>query len=324
MHSNLDLSQVDKNIDCSLPCPHIFKTFNSCPQRLLVFTQPHLFSTEDWLEILLMIFSSSPYILSFIILINTVIYKTTRSFFIVLMIFGQNFIVEILKNGLRDPRPNYLCSKQFGNPSNHAVYFASLLSWTFLENIYLEKNFCYQNTFHKIILIVLYPIILYSRYHLKYHTLEQLFNGFLIGIFVGSIWFVFTHKNFSLFGGIFEKLGVENNLSNASFKKLGKFGKILNSYQEKTKELENLKKSIDDFKGSLNNIDFIKNGPNIPNNKETNIKNSDMEEFMKLQNLSSILENNREEFEDDGEYDEDITEENLKELENYNKLKKFN
>ncbi len=89
-------------------------------------------------------------------------------------------MIELMKGLLRDPRPNFICNQQFGNPSNHATFYSSLITMLFMEYVLLESKFRLSNFFLKLLLIIIYPFILYSRIYLNYHTIEQVINIFYI------------------------------------------------------------------------------------------------------------------------------------------------
>jgi hypothetical protein len=158
-------------IDCSVPCPFYLKTLNSCPTKnISIYEIP----TADTLYELAMVgLSISPYFTSFLLLISVCLFRTTRGVLIMMMIFMQNMIIEFLKGNLRDPRPNYECNKQFGNPSNHACFYTSLTVWMALELIFLERKYRFSSTLLKSLLFIISPLILYSRIYLNYHSVEQ-------------------------------------------------------------------------------------------------------------------------------------------------------
>lgn len=92
------------------------------------------------------------------------------------MCLNQNFCLEIIKNTFKDPRPNHTCNRQFGNPSNHATFFTSLIVWTIMEKICLEKAFRFKNNLVKIMLYISFPLVLYSRIYLNYHFVYQVYR----------------------------------------------------------------------------------------------------------------------------------------------------
>jgi membrane-associated phospholipid phosphatase len=81
-----------------------------------------------------------------------------------------------MKKILKDPRPNFECNHQYGNPSNHAVFCSALLTWFLFEYIYLNKNLRFKYNSIKILLLLLTPFILYSRIYLNYHNLKQVYD----------------------------------------------------------------------------------------------------------------------------------------------------
>jgi len=89
-------------------------------------------------------------------------------------------MIELMKGLLRDPRPNFICNQQFGNPSNHATFYSSLITMLCMEYVLLESKFRLSNIFLKFLLIIIYPFILYSRIYLNYHNIEQVIIFFLI------------------------------------------------------------------------------------------------------------------------------------------------
>lgn len=168
-------------IDCSVWCPMFLKMLNSCPSRNFKLGITEM-TQDDLFEIGMVCLSTTPYLCSFLFLIATTYFKTTRAAVVLVMIFFQNFVIEFLKNALRDPRPNYSCNKQFGNPSNHATFFTGLIVWLIMEFIILEKKYRFAHTLAKLTLVGVYPFIIYSRIHLNYHTPEQVIF-FLINYF---------------------------------------------------------------------------------------------------------------------------------------------
>src|SRR5690606_16528806 len=118
--------------DCTIYCPNFLKMLNSCPSKPITIFP---FASSDIFEAIMCLLSLSPYPIIFTMLISCLYYRTTRGVLMFMMIFIQNFIVEFLKNNLKDPRPNYNCNLQYGNPSNHATFFTSFVSWVCMEYI---------------------------------------------------------------------------------------------------------------------------------------------------------------------------------------------
>jgi membrane-associated phospholipid phosphatase len=79
----------------------------------------------------------------------------------------------MLKNIFKDPRPNFACNQQYGNPSNHAVFYSSMLVWFLCEQFYLNKKYRFKYNSIKLFFVLLTPFVLYSRIYLNYHKFEQ-------------------------------------------------------------------------------------------------------------------------------------------------------
>lgn len=329
-------SNIDNTIDCSIPCFPFFKIFNSCPTRpisLELLINNH--DPRDLEELFYMIVSVTPYLLSFVFLVSLILYKTSRLLLVVIMCFFQNFIVEILKNALKDPRPNFNCNKQYGNPSNHAVYFSCLIFWNFMEWFSLEKKYRYQSTFNKLLLFTITPFIIIARYKLKYHTIEQLINGVITGAFIGVLWFITAERIFlngeNSFSNLFSKLGIQNNMSDYEIVPQLKNSKGYASYKKyeqlmkKQEEMSKLSDHLKNFKNSVEKIDFInkdKYDPDIKNFSQKDL--AEMENLLRMQaNMSNIKagntsnENNFDNINDDediGDIDEEVIKEYLKNI----------
>ena len=76
-------------------------------------------------------------------------------------------------------------------------------------------RFKYKNII--IIFGIFYPVILYSRYYLNYHSIGQIFGGFIFGIVFTVIWLLFCIKYILRKDNIIKKmmikLNIENNLT---------------------------------------------------------------------------------------------------------------
>jgi hypothetical protein len=77
---------MENKIDCDVSCPILIKVLNSCPSRNIDYFS---FANEDLLELSMVLLSTTPYFLSFIFLLSTMYYRTTRSVVIIMMIFLQ-------------------------------------------------------------------------------------------------------------------------------------------------------------------------------------------------------------------------------------------
>lgn len=105
-----------------------------------------------------------------------------------------NDIINIfLKKLIKFNRPNTIHGDGYGMPSAHSQFTGFL-------TIYFTMRLIYQFPTMKIInkiLIFVYLIstsilIMFSRYYLKYHHLEQIIVGCLLGSFLGFGYFIFV------------------------------------------------------------------------------------------------------------------------------------
>lgn len=162
---------MEEYIDCSVYCPFLVRQLNSCPKREINFNDYPL--SENLFEIFMVLLSFTPYFLSFVHFINTAYYKTSRSAMVLIMLYSQSIAIKIIKDIYMEPRPNFKCNHQYGNPSNHSTFFASLIMWTILELIYLDERYRYNNIVAKGALYIFSPLVFYSRFYLKYHSIRQ-------------------------------------------------------------------------------------------------------------------------------------------------------
>lgn len=315
MHSN-------DQIICT-NCPTLLKILNACPTFEL-FKNSSLFSINFQLdykileEIVYICLSVSPYFLSFIFLVSLVLYRTTRSLGVLSLSFIQNFIVQILKNSLRDPRPNFKCNQQFGNPSNHSVFFSALIMWNIMEYILLDKKFRFRNALFQLFIFALFPLVLYSRYKLNYHNAEQLFNGCVVGIFTAALWFMafdsFILKGEGFFSQLLSQLGIQNNMS----KYVIPPQMNANSYvkymelMKKQEELAKMKSELRGFRDNIKNLELLKNNEGNFNDEIKNLNtllndNTPNTEYNENMTNPGQYENQNDE---DGEYEE-IEEEDI-------------
>lgn len=198
--------------NCSIPCPSIVKNFDACPSKEI-----DVLVIGDWYEIFLVFLSCTPYPVGFIIIISSLYYRTTRLVFISGMLVVGCLLISILKNILKEPRPNFECNHEYGNPSNHSFFYSCILLWFIMEWFVLEKKYRYNNYRVIGIFCILYPFLLYSRYHLFYHSIEQIVCGCLLGVVFSILCFLFFTKCIlknEWIANIYKKLGFKNNMSN--------------------------------------------------------------------------------------------------------------
>eukprot|EP01101_Sappina_pedata_P002729 TRINITY_DN12943_c0_g1_i1.p1 TRINITY_DN12943_c0_g1~~TRINITY_DN12943_c0_g1_i1.p1 ORF type:complete len:239 (+),score=54.05 TRINITY_DN12943_c0_g1_i1:63-719(+) len=120
----------------------------------------------------------------------------------------------ILKNLIRQPRPELTCACGFGMPSGHAAISAGFFVWVFLDTFVtyfikvslvngngigsLQFSFKNMKAFSQVFsLSTVVPLLLYiptiiSRVHLNYHTWQQVAVGSIVGALIGVAYFVFT------------------------------------------------------------------------------------------------------------------------------------
>ena len=84
---------MEQKVDCSVACPNFIRVLNSCPSRNI-----NGISSDDAFEIAMVILSMSPYVLSFLIMITTIYFRTIKSVLIMMMIFIGVSIFNILNS----------------------------------------------------------------------------------------------------------------------------------------------------------------------------------------------------------------------------------
>ena len=291
-----------KNIDCSIPCNIILYFASSCPTKSINFIPK---SSSDFFEIIMILLSLTPYPIVFILLCLAAYLRTSRSVFLLGLVFIENILVSFLKIIIQEPRPNYLCNNEYGFPSNHSCFFTCLLFWFILEEFYLQKSlrFKYKNIIFMI--FVIYPFILYSRYYLNYHSIGQIIGGLIFGIIFTVIWFFFCIKyilgNDNFIKDIMIRLNVENNLTLDLLYQSDEYILLDN--------LQNLVKKESELRETKNNLEKMNTNFNA------------MDELKKMnKEFKKILENNKEQFNDENEEDKNINNNIEEELKKTNEL----
>ena len=87
---------MQQKVDCSVSCPNFIRVLNSCPNRNI-----NGISTDDVFEIAMVLLSMSPYVLSFLIMITTIYFRTIKSVLIMMMIFIGVSLLNIILLYLR-------------------------------------------------------------------------------------------------------------------------------------------------------------------------------------------------------------------------------
>ena len=291
-----------KNIDCSIPCNIILYFASSCPTKSINFIPK---SSSDFFEIIMILLSLTPYPIVFLLLCLAAYLRTSRSVFLLGLVFIENILVSFLKIIIQEPRPNYLCNNEYGFPSNHSCFFTCLLFWFILEEFYLQKSlqFKYKNIIFMI--FVIYPFILYSRYYLNYHSIGQIIGGLIFGIIFTVIWFFFCIKyilgNDNFIKDIMIRLNIENNLTMDLLYQSDEYILLDN--------LQNLVKKESELRETKNNLEKMNTNFNA------------MDELKKMnKEFKKILENNKEQFNDENEEDKNINNNIEEELKKTNEL----
>ena len=291
-----------KNIDCSIPCNIILYFASSCPTKSINYLPR---SSSDFLEIIMILLSLTPYPIVFILLCLAAYLRTSRSVFLLGLVFIENILVSFLKIIIQEPRPNYLCNNEYGFPSNHSCFFTCLLFWFILEEFYIQKSlrFKYKNIIFMI--FVIYPFILYSRYYLNYHSIGQIIGGLIFGIIFTVIWFFFCIKYIlgrdNFIKDIMIRLNVENNLTLDLLYQSDEYILLDN--------LQNLVKKESELRETKNNLEKMNTNFNA------------MDELKKMnKEFKKILENNKEQFNDENEEDKNINNNIEEELKKTNEL----
>ena len=291
-----------KNIDCSIPCNIILYFASSCPTKSINFIPK---SSSDFFEIIMILLSLTPYPIVFILLCLAAYLRTSRSVFLLGLVFIENILVSFLKIIIQEPRPNYLCNNEYGFPSNHSCFFTCLLFWFILEEFYIQKSlqFKYKNIIFMI--FVIYPFILYSRYYLNYHSIGQIIGGLIFGIIFTVIWFFFCIKYIlgrdNFIKDIMIRLNVENNLTLDLLYQSDEYILLDN--------LQNLVKKESELRETKNNLEKMNTNFNA------------MDELKKMnKEFKKILENDKEQFNDENKEDKNINNNIEEELKKTNEL----
>ena len=277
---------INKDIDCSIPCSIFLYYMSSCPTKTINYFRP---SSNDLKEMFMILLSLTPYPTVFLLLCLTAYFRTSRNALILIMVFIENFTVISLKSIISEPRPNYLCNAEYGYPSNHASFFTCILFWFIAEEIWTPKFNQFKYKSYLIPFIIIYPLILYSRYYLNYHNFGQIFGGFILGIIIGIGWFLLNTKYIlctdNILKQIMIKFSIENNLTHDILYQDDGY-LLLNEYQslikkeneliEMKRKLKNVSKNIKSFEGldglNENFKEILKN--NINNNDINDINNN--------------------------------------------------
>jgi membrane-associated phospholipid phosphatase len=128
--------------------------------------------------------SNSPFIISVIVL-YLLRNNTPYLWAFILGSLLNHWLNLLLKISIQDPRPriindpNYLGAQQYGMPSGHAQIAFFAITFYYLVKKHNTNTFLFS--FLALSGITLSCITLYQRYTYKYHTLEQLLVGAIMG-----------------------------------------------------------------------------------------------------------------------------------------------
>ena len=174
------------------------------------------YDTNDSYGSILALFSLTPI---FIIIMFTTLIVFRRDFQTIFSVIGQMICVGInliLKHLIKQPRPIFheqynmnmnmnnnintndnvnVLESEYGMPSNHAQFichFSTYYSMQFLLKCW-SLPFIYRLNY-TICLIGLATITSYSRFHLHYHTMEQVLIGCVVGCISGFIWYILSNS----------------------------------------------------------------------------------------------------------------------------------
>ena len=249
-----------KNIDCSIPCNIILFFASCCPTKKINYFYP---SISDFLEMVMILLSLTPYPTVFLLLCLSAYFRTSRLVLLLALVFIENFIVVILKVIIQEPRPNYLCNNEYGFPSNHSCFFTCIVCWFVLEEFITPKNLQFKHKILLFIFYVIYPFILYSRYYLNYHSVGQIIGGFIFGIIITISWFFFSIKFIlpteNFIKEIMIRLNIENNLTydilfiSDHYILLENFQNIM----KKENELKEMKNKLEKIKNNIGGFENI-------------------------------------------------------------------
>ena len=257
-------------IDCSIPCNFIFKTLSSCPTKIMDLKN---LNSSDYYEIFMILLSSTAYPCCFFILLCGSYFKTTRLILIFIMQVLQNFLINILKDLIKDPIPNFKCNKEFGYPSNHSSFYTCLIIWFIIEEIFTERKKQFKYKILLVPLYIIYPFIVYSRYYLNYHSMKQVINGIIFGFLFSIFWYFFSVKYILKYDNplkqIFNQLNVINTLTDDNISSFNftdnndnniKNKELIQKYKEllENKDIEKIRNNLNKIAQNIKNDDFMK------------------------------------------------------------------
>jgi len=179
-------------------CLTLLKGLESCP-RTHIFENGELL--EVGLELIWVLSSVIPYLISVAILVHAFTKKTSRGFLILTNLLLQQIMCAVLKKYIQQHRPIGACSTTYGYPSSHSGFTASLAVWLILEAILIHEkaHFKSAKTYAHMrnAFVCFAPLIPISRYFLNYHSLEQIVVGIIVGTMVTVPYFIMMNNMLS-------------------------------------------------------------------------------------------------------------------------------
>eukprot|EP00164_Ancoracysta_twista_P006139 GFYU01008491.1.p1 GENE.GFYU01008491.1~~GFYU01008491.1.p1 ORF type:complete len:218 (-),score=23.27 GFYU01008491.1:51-704(-) len=99
----------------------------------------------------------------------------------------------VLKNALKEPRPEGCERHDYGLPSDHAQ-FTFFVATVFMMSL-LRRQLPKHRASNAVKILAMYGVcvlVAFSRVYLRYHTEKQVLLGGTLGIIIGVIWYYFT------------------------------------------------------------------------------------------------------------------------------------
>ncbi|KAJ1654391.1 Dolichyldiphosphatase 1 [Dispira simplex] len=114
-----------------------------------------------------------------------------------LMILGQGVsgtLCEFLKHAIQEPRPHLVIKGDYGMPSGHSNFMAYFTVFSLL-NLYGRVHFHDNRWKHMLagVLLLFTAVVAYSRIALRFHTVNQVLAGLLLGTSVALVYYFFIH-----------------------------------------------------------------------------------------------------------------------------------